>query len=418
MTQVSVAYFNYEHGGVIDCHCHAYSSEGGYDLPGLVRVAGDGGRWPHILSVGDGDRHELAGGKGVWEAAAAMREHRVTSALRFTSILARPPAAAAAHHHNVKDPRLGSSLGRTLAKGASPTLRRRRLAGRFISLPAAMPTRFDLEWSPMENQPSEDRLGGRIDTRVPHSARVWNYWAGGQDHYPVDQQAGDESLALFPGLADTILALRYFSSRVVRRLAADDDVRQFLDIGSGMPHWDPVHQVAQDAAPSVVVYADNDLLTLRHAEATLAGPPGSIGCVHADLNDPVALVERASQFLDFARPVAILLMSTLGHIGDPDKRDDEDAWLVTEQLKATLAPGGYLAIGDLVSAPALNDAMEAYRATGAAPYRLRSPSEIEELLDGLEVTAPGFTPVSRWQPEHSPFPHPDVPAWGGIWRKR
>jgi hypothetical protein len=149
----------------------------------------------------------------------------------------------------------------------------------------------------------------------------------------------------------------------------------------------------------------------------LAGPAGTTGYIDADLNDPAGLLEQASRLLDLTQPVAILLMSTLGHIGDPDERDDEDAWLAAGQLKAAIPPGSYLAIGDLVPHPLLDDAMEAYRATGAAPYHLRAPAEIEALLGGLEITAPGFVPVSRWRPEHSPFPHPDVPAWGGIWRK-
>jgi hypothetical protein len=110
-------------------------------------------------------------------------------------------------------------------------------------------------------------------------------------------------------------------------------------------------------------------------------------------------------------------MSTLGHIGNPSKDGDGDAWAVAGQLTAAIPPGSYIAIGDLVPHPALDDAIEAYRASEAAPYHLRTPDEISGLLDSLEVTGPGLVPVSRWRPGHSPFDHPDVPAWGGTWRK-
>jgi hypothetical protein len=205
---------------------------------------------------------------------------------------------------------------------------------------------------------------------------------------------------------------------MVRWLAAEAGIRQFLDIGVGLPACDAVHEVAHGAAPgSLVVHADNDRLVITFARALLTGPPGTIGYVEADLNDPAALLEQAGRHLDLTQPAAILLACTLGHIGDPAEHEDVEAWLVAEALKAALPTGGYLVAADLVPYPALDDAMAAYRATGAAPYHLRTPEEIEDLLDGLKLTAPGLVPVSQWRPEHSPFPHPDVPAWGGIWRK-
>jgi hypothetical protein len=197
--------------------------------------------------------------------------------------------------------------------------------------------------------PAEERLVARVNATVPHSARVWNYWLGGKDHYPVDQEAGEGCLAVFPGMTGVVLALRYFTARAVRWLAAQAGVRQFLDIGIGLPYRDPVHEIAQDAAPgATVVYADSDPLVLARARALLTGPPGTVDHLQADLNDPAGLLGQAGHLLDLTRPVAVLLMSILGHIGDPRERDDATARLVAQQLKAAIPHGGYLAVGDMV----------------------------------------------------------------------
>jgi hypothetical protein len=265
---------------------------------------------------------------------------------------------------------------------------------------------------------AEENPAGKIDTAVPHSSRVWNYWLGGKDHYRADQAAGEECLLRFPGIADTVRCLRYFTARVVRCLAGEAGIRQFLDIGAGLPFRDPVHQIAQDAAPSCrVVYADSDPLVLAYARALLTGPSGTIDHIDADLNDPVTLLDQASALLDFTRPVAILLIGTLGHIGNPGEDDDRAARLTVRRLAGALPSGGYLAIGDLVAHPALDAALRYYGTTGAAPYRARSPEQLACLFGGLELTAPGVVPVGRWRPEHSPFPSPGVPAWGGAGRK-
>jgi hypothetical protein len=265
---------------------------------------------------------------------------------------------------------------------------------------------------------AERNLTGPIDMTVPHSARVWNYWLGGKDHYQADRQAGDECLAIFPGMTDSIRSQRYFTARVVRHLAAEQGVRQFLDIGCGLPFTDPVHQVAQDAAPGCrVVYADNDPLVYAHAQALLTGPPGTTGHLNADLNDTATLIIQAATLLDFTQPVAILLIGVLGHLGQPGEGEREGARLAAALLRDALPPCGFLAIADLTAHPELGTAMSHYASTGAAPYRARSPEEIAGFLDGLEVTAPGVVPVTRWRPEHDPSPALDVPAWDGLGRK-
>jgi SAM-dependent methyltransferase len=265
---------------------------------------------------------------------------------------------------------------------------------------------------------AEEYLSGKISAAVPHSARVWNYWLGGKDYYPADKEAGDACLDCCPGIGDTVRSLRYFSARVVRHLACQEGVRQFVDIGAGMPFSDPVHEIAQSAGPgSRVVYADNDPLALVHVKALLTGPPGTVGYADADLNDPGALLEQAATLLDFTLPVAILLFSVLGHVGDPRDDHDRAARKVAGELAGALPPGGFLAIGDLVTHPAQESAMAEYSAAGAAPYRLRAPWQVARLLDGLELTTPGLVPVCQWRPEHSPFPPPELPAWGCAGRK-
>jgi hypothetical protein len=265
---------------------------------------------------------------------------------------------------------------------------------------------------------AERDLTSPVDTTVPHSARMWNYWLGGKDHYLADRRVADECQAIFPGMADTVRALRYFTARVVRHLAAEEGIRQFLDIGCGLPFTDPVHQVAHDAAPgSRVVYADNDPLVVVHAQALLTGPPGTTSHLNADLRDTATLLTRATEMLDFTQPVAILLISVLGHLGQPGEGQREGARPAAAALRDALPPGGCLVIADLATHPDPGKAMDCYASTGAAPYHLRSPQEIGGFLDGLQITAPGVVPVTRWRPEPDPFPALDVPAWGGLGRK-
>jgi hypothetical protein len=262
---------------------------------------------------------------------------------------------------------------------------------------------------------AEKDMGGEIDSTVPHSARVWDYWLGGKDYYPVDQQVGDRVLASFHGIVDVVRQLRYFTARAVRYLASEAGVRQFLDIGTGLPFRDPVHEIALRAAGDCrVAYADNDPLVLAFARALLTGPPGTVTHIHADLNDPAGLLAAAGEWLDFTQPVAILLVSTLGHIGDPRSGGDEAGLLVTSQLKDALPPGGYLVIGDLVTSPDLNAALGHYNAIGAAPYRARSPRQFTRLFDGLDLVGGALGPACRWQPEPSPFAVREVPAWGAV----
>jgi hypothetical protein len=255
----------------------------------------------------------------------------------------------------------------------------------------------------------------KIDTTVPHSARIWNYWLGGKDHYPVDRAAGDKYRETYPGIVDTARAVRYFMARTVRYLTAQAGVRQFLDVGTGLPAVDNTHEIAQRAAPeSRVVYVDNDPLVLAHARALLSSrPEGACDYVDADMRDPAQILTAAARTLDFGQPVALLLMGVLGHVSDYAA-----ARAVVDGLLAAFPPGSYLALADSVrTGDAHIAAGENYADTGAVPYQLRSPDEIAGFFHGLELVEPGVVPVPDWRPDPAPFPVVPVDTHGGVARK-
>jgi hypothetical protein len=268
---------------------------------------------------------------------------------------------------------------------------------------------------------TDDRLArdvpptSKIDTTVPHSARIWNYWLGGKDHYPVDRAAGDKYRETYPGIVDTARAVRYFMARTVRYLAAEAGVRQFLDVGTGLPAVDNTHEIAQRVAPeSRVVYVDNDPLVLAHARALLSSrPEGACDYVDADMRDPAQILTAAAKTLDFGQPVALLLMGVLGHVSDYAA-----ARAVVDGLLAACPPGSYLALADSVLVGDAHIAAgENYAETGAVPYQLRSPAEIAGFFHGLDLVEPGVVPVPDWRPDPAPFPVVPVDTHGGVARK-
>jgi hypothetical protein len=235
-------------------------------------------------------------------------------------------------------------------------------------------------------------LGG-LDVTVPVSARIWNYWMGGKDYYQVDKRAGDQVAALFPGIRDMAKASRLFLGRAVRFLAEEAGIRQFLDIGTGLPSGENTHEVALRAAPgSRIVYVDNDPLVLAHAKALLTGAsPDATGYIAADLNDPDRLLSLAREKLDFGQPFAIMLMGILGHIGDPREKDDRFAVSVVERLKAALPPGGYLVQRDATdTSSALAQALGGYEETGAVP--VAQPGPDRQVLCGAAASRAGYRP--------------------------
>ena len=257
----------------------------------------------------------------------------------------------------------------------------------------------------------------KIDITVPHSARIWNYWLGGKDNYPVDREAGDAFLEIYPDITVVARAVRSFLARAVTYLAGEAGIRQFLDVGTGLPTADNTHEVAQRVAPPArIVYVDNDPLVLVHARALLASAPeGSCTYIEADVRDPGAILDAAAGALDLGRPVALMLLGILGHVGD-----DDEARSIVRQLTEALPSGSYLALSDGANtSQARQQAHQRYAQTGAVPYRLRSPEQITAFFDGLDLLPPGVVPVSQWRPDPSPSGPPcQVDTFGGVARKR
>ena len=244
-----------------------------------------------------------------------------------------------------------------------------------------------------------DAGGTGIDTTVPHSARIWNYWLGGKDNFAVDRMAGDQTIAVLPEIVDIARASRGFLARAVRYLAADAGIRQFLDIGTGLPTADNTHEVAQRVAPeSRVVYVDNDPLVLTHARALLTGTPeGATDYIDADARDVGTILHGAAETLDFTRPVAITMLGILPFIGD-----DDAARQIVRQLMAAVPPGSYLAITHStseVSGERVIEAVRQWNQVAPTPYTLRSPEQVAGFFEGLDLVEPGLVPCPRWRPD-------------------
>jgi hypothetical protein len=274
--------------------------------------------------------------------------------------------------------------------------------------------------SSTQGEPGPERPDGNagtaIDTTVPHSARIWNYWLGGKDNYAVDREAGDQFSAIFPKIVDIARADRYFLGRVVRFLAGEAGVRQFLDVGTGLPTADNTHQVAQRVAPdSRVVYVDNDPLVLAHARALLtSSPEGATHFVDANMTDPEKVLQEAAKWLDLTQPVALTFMGVLGHVTDHD-----EARSIVAGLLEGLPSGSYLAINDSIdTSEALEDALRQYEASGAVPYRTRSREQFAGYFDGLDLVEPGVVLVADWRPEPAAIRGPEIPQVGAVGRKR
>jgi O-methyltransferase involved in polyketide biosynthesis len=261
---------------------------------------------------------------------------------------------------------------------------------------------------------TDDPYGAlRHDASVPHSARIWNYWLGGKDHYAVDREAAEAFREIYPGIVDVARAVRQFLARAVRHLAGAEGIRQFLDVGTGLPTVDNTHEIAQRTAPeSRIVYVDNDPLVLVHARALLtSSSEGVTDYIEADLRDPDAIVEAASRTLDFDRPVALMLLGILAHVPDEQVRP------ILDRLLGALPAGSHLVLSDGTNVDeARNEAHRRYNSGGGVPYILRTPQQITRFFDGLELLEPGVVPVSRWRPDAGGAA--EVSTYGGVARKR
>jgi O-methyltransferase involved in polyketide biosynthesis len=267
-----------------------------------------------------------------------------------------------------------------------------------------------------DNSPADPQPTPGIDTKVPHSARIWNYWLGGKDNYAVDRVAGDQFLQIFPDIAVVARASRAFMGRAVRYLADEAGVRQFMDIGTGLPVAGSTHEIAQQVAPeSRIVYVDNDPVVLAHAQALLvSAPEGATDYVDADMREPEHVLQAAAKTLDFSQPVAIMLLGVLGHVVD-----DEEAQSIVRRLVDAVPSGSYLVLSDgtnVIHGDQGEAAQQDYNESGAAPYCLRSPEQIGRFFDGLDLVEPGLVSVPRWRPEGSGVPD-EVDQFGAVGRK-
>jgi O-methyltransferase involved in polyketide biosynthesis len=244
-----------------------------------------------------------------------------------------------------------------------------------------------------------------LNTEVAHSARLWNYLLGGKDNFAADREAAEYALALMPELVQSARANREFLGRAVRFLAGEAGVRQFLDIGTGLPTASNTHEVAQGVAPdSRVVYVDNDPMVLVHARALLTSTPeGATDYLDADLRNPSAILEKAAATLDFDRPIAIMLLGIVNFVVD-----DAEASAVVRRLVDAVPPGSYLVISHPtteVNGPAVEESMRQWNASGAAPITARTRDEIAGFFEGLDLLDPGVVTCSAWRPDPA---HPGI----------
>ena len=259
-----------------------------------------------------------------------------------------------------------------------------------------------------------------IDTTVSHSARIWNYWLGGKDNYEADRIAGDRVAEMLPIIVTQARADRAFLGRAIRYLAGEAGLRQFLDIGTGLPTADNTHEVAQRVAPeSRIVYVDNDPLVLAHARALLiSSAEGACHYIEGDLRDPDKILSEAAPDLDFAEPVALILLGVLHHIPDTD-----EAYSIVRQLIAALAPGSFLTINhstSAISGAAMEEAVAHWNKVGTPSMTLRTPQQITRFFDGLELLPPGVVSCSRWRPDLTAAGRlpAEVDEFCGVARKR
>jgi hypothetical protein len=262
-------------------------------------------------------------------------------------------------------------------------------------------------------------LAGRIDMTRPHPARRYDYWLGGKDNFQADREAAEAIAAVFPHIRTAARENRAFMQRAVRFLAAEAGIRQFLDIGTGLPTADNVHDVAQGVAPeSRIVYVDNDPLVLAHARALLtSSAEGATAYIDADVRDPEKILgdPAVADTLDLSQPVALMLVAILHFI-----EDHEDPWAIVRRLVAALPPGSYLVLSHATFDPLDPEtiaAMDEVNARNKPKFCPRPLSEVTRLFDGLEVLEPGIVSVSDWRPGPGPRPTPaEATGYGAVAR--
>jgi hypothetical protein len=265
---------------------------------------------------------------------------------------------------------------------------------------------------------SGDEPPAGIDVSTAHIARVYNYWLGGTDNYARDREAAGEVITAYPPILVSVRAQREFLGRAVRYLAAEAGIRQFLDIGTGLPSAGNTHELAQRAAPEAkIVYVDNDPIVLAHSRALLtSSTQGLTAYLEADLRDAGEILEKAAGVLDFEQPVAVMLVGVLHCIPDAD----DPAGLV-KRLLAGVAPGSYLVIAhpaNDIHATQIGNAASRLNRVMEEGVTLRSHAQVSRFLDGVQLVEPGLVQLHRWQPGPAgPVPDHELANYGAIGRK-
>jgi hypothetical protein len=240
-----------------------------------------------------------------------------------------------------------------------------------------------------------------FDTSRPHPARVYNYWLGGKDNYAADRAAAREVIAAMPDIVPTAQANRAFLRRAVQYLVEEVGIRQFLDIGTGLPTAQNTHEVAQQIAPeSRIVYVDNDPIVLAHARALLTSTPtGATAYLQADARDPAKILREAARTLDFSQPVAVILLAIMQFIPDADGPHE-----IVARLMNAVPPGSYLAMSNatLDFDPSGSPGADLYNARVAARLTPRTRAQIARFYDGLHLVEPGLVPLAEWRALASP----------------
>ncbi|MER5344391.1 MULTISPECIES: SAM-dependent methyltransferase [Streptomyces] len=272
--------------------------------------------------------------------------------------------------------------------------------------------------NPAASQLPAEGVLSRIITTRPHTARIWNYWLGGGDYYEVDRAAGERIRQLHPGIGDYARADRLFLGRAVRHLVTACGIRQFLDIGTGLPTADNTHEVAQRLAPDArIVYVDNDPLVLAHARALLTSTPeGRTDHLDEDLRNVDAILERAARTLDLSEPVGLMLLGVVIFIDD-----DAEAYDIVRRLLEGLPSGSHLVLSHTITSPAMSDvdaAVSYWNQHGTPCITQRTPEAVARFFDGLDLLEPGVVSCSRWRPQPTDGDESaEVAMFGGVGRK-
>jgi hypothetical protein len=257
----------------------------------------------------------------------------------------------------------------------------------------------------------------KLDTSTAHIARVYDYWLGGKDNFTVDRQVGDKVLDIHPETALSVRANRGFLARAVRYLAAKEGIKQFLDVGTGLPSANNTHEVAQSVAPEArVLYVDNDPIVLVHARALLtSSPEGETGYLDADMTDPDTILAGAERMLDFTKPVGIMLVAVLHML-----RDEEEPGAIVGRFTDAVPPGSFLVISHLASDVQQDTMAEMGRRLNESmtqQFTMRTRAQVEGFFDGLTLVEPGVVLTHEWRPDSSDDAKTPGVLWSGVARK-